>query len=180
MLWYWWLVNIKFVKSNAEAKLGEQLVLLKTRRSLRVEQQVLQSYTGLKHFKFCYNLIRAKGLTRTKQVLPLGNHREDILLSPLPITKRLFLHLEGIADLVHLQHLPPFVATTLVKSWNDLEKSQVLLAWQLSTLVQFNTTWGSDFFAFYKLNADVLNLLEELITYLLFLVLHALCSVPAW
>lgn len=180
MLWYFDLVNIKFVKSNAEAKLGEQLVLLKTRRFLRIEQQILQGYTGLKHFKFCYNLIRAKGLTRTKQVLPLGNHREDILLSPLPITKWLLLHLEGIANLVHLQHLPPFVTTMLVKSWNYLEKSQILLAGQLSTLVQLDTTWGSDFFPFDKLNADVLNFLEELITHLLFLVLHALGSVPAW
>jgi hypothetical protein len=70
-------------------------VLFNSRRSLGVEQQVLKSYTGLEHFKFCYDSALVKDLAGAKQVLPLVSQRKGFLLLPLPVPY-LFLHLEAV------------------------------------------------------------------------------------
>lgn len=89
-------------------------VWLNFRRFLRVEQQVLQSDTGLKHFKFCYSLSRTKELARAKHVLLLVAQQKGIL-SPLPISY-LLLHPETANTVVNVQDLPPFIGLFLLES----------------------------------------------------------------
>lgn len=115
--------NIKFDTNECMRSNSEDLrVLLKSRRFLRVEQQILKSYTGLKHFKFCYNMVRSKNLARTKQVLSLVSQRKGILL-PLPIS-HLLLHSEAIiSSRIHVQDLPPLISPSVINSRKKSEES---------------------------------------------------------
>lgn len=172
----WWLENIKFVTiKNAEAHSEGQGVLLESRRSSRVEHQVLKSDTGLQHFKFCYNLVRVKDLTRAKQILALVAQRQGLLLSPLPIADRFLFHLEvANSNWVNIENLPPLVTSSVLQSWNYFKEGWLNSAKDFVGLSWFNAFAGVDIFSWDCFGLKLFDFLKEFRIKLLFFISHFL------
>lgn len=145
-------------------------VWLNSRRFLRAEQQVLQSDTGLKHFKFCYTLSRTKELARAKHVLLLVAQQKGIF-SPLPISY-LFLHLETANTIVNVQDFPPFIIPFFLESWKYSKKGWFCWVEYFVGFGAFYTLCGVDLLSWNDFCGKIFHFFHETKLFFYIFILH--------